>query len=134
MTIIVGYVPRPEGRAALEAAIEQARTFGSRLHVVNFARGDKHVDSSFASPEDIAELRRLLDDSGVDYDVAQVVTGEDAWEDVVHAADEHQARLIVIGMRRRSATGKLLFGSNSQRILMESHCPVLAVKASDSAH
>ncbi len=134
MTIIVGYVPRPEGRAALAAAIEQARTFGSSLHVVNFSRGDRHVDSSFASAEDIAELRRLLDDSGVDYDVAQVVTGEDAWEDVEHAADEHQARLIVIGMRRRSATGKLLFGSNSQRILMEAHCPVLAVKASDSAH
>ena len=134
MTIIVGYVPRPEGRAALQAAIEQARMFGSKLHVVNFSRGDRHVDPSFASEEDLAELRRLLDGSGVEFEVAQVVTGEDAWEDVVDAADKHQARMIVIGMRKRSATGKLLFGSNAQRILLQAHCPVLAVKAPETAH
>ena len=134
MTIIVGYVPRPEGRAALQAAIEQARMFGSKLHVVNFSRGDRHVDPSFASEEDLAELRRLLDGSGVEFEVAQVVTGEDAWEDVVDAADKHQARMIVIGMRKRSATGKMIFGSNAQRILLQAHCPVLAVKAPETAH
>jgi len=134
MTIIVGYVPRPEGQAALTAAIEQARAFKSRLHVVNFSRGDRHVDPNYASEEDLAELRQVLDGSGVEYDVAQVVTGEDAWEDVVEAADKHEARLIVIGMRKRSATGKLLFGSNAQRILLEAHCPVLAVKVSSSGH
>ena len=134
MTIIVGYVPRPEGRAALQAAIEQARMFGSKLRVVNFSRGDRHVDPSFASEEDLAELRRLLDGSGVEFEVAQVVTGEDAWEDVVDAADKHQARMIVIGMRKRSPTGKLLFGSNAQRILLQAHCPVLAVKAPETAH
>ena len=134
MTIIVGYVPRPEGRAALQAAIEQARLFGSKLYVVNFSRGDRHVDPSFASAEDLAELRQLLDGSGVEFEVAQVVTGEDAWEDVIDAADKQQARMIVIGMRKRSATGKLLFGSNAQRILLQAHCPVLAVKAPEGTH
>jgi len=134
MSIIVGYVPTPEGRAALQAAIEQARAFESSLHIVNFSRGDRHVDPNFASEEDLASLRETLDGSGVQYDVAQVVSGEDAWEDVVAAADKHQARMIVIGMRKRSATGKLLFGSNAQRILLQAHCPVLAVKATDSTH
>jgi nucleotide-binding universal stress UspA family protein len=32
-------------------------------------------------------------------------------------------------MRRRTATGKLLTGSQAQRILLDAHCPVLAVKA-----
>ena len=37
--------------------------------------------------------------------------------------------LIVIGLRHRTAVGKLLMGSVAQRILLDARCPVLAVKA-----
>jgi len=43
-------------------------------------------------------------------------------------ANETDADLIVIGLRRRTPVGKLILGSNAQRILLDAPCAVLAVK------
>ena len=130
MTIVVGYVPTPEGEAALDAAIAEARLRDQPLHVVNSSRGDALVDSRFASGEALEQARARLDAAGVVYEIDQRVAGHEASDEVVDAADRVKASLIVIGMRRRTATGKLLTGSQAQRILLDAHCPVLAVKAS----
>lgn len=129
MTIVVGYVPTPEGEAALSAAISEARLREQPLHVVNSSRGDALADSHFASATALEAVRARLDEAGVVYEVAQEVRGHEASEEVVAAADRVQASLIVIGMRRRTPTGKLITGSQAQRILLDAHCPVLAVKA-----
>ena len=55
--------------------------------------------------------------------------GQEPAEDLIAAAEEFGAELIVIGLRRRSPVGKLLMGSDAQRILLDSPVPVLAVKA-----
>ncbi len=130
MTIVVGYVPTPEGEAALTAALAEAQRRQEPLHVVNTARGDSLVDSRFLSEGALAELRRRLDASGVVYEIEQEVRGREASEEIVDIADRIKANLIVIGLRRRSPTGKLITGSQAQRILLDAHCPVLAVKAS----
>ncbi len=129
MTIVVGYVPKPEGRAALHAAIDEARRRHQPLYVLNSSRGDSYVDSSFASDDDVAQVRSLLEGSGVDFELEQHVGGKDGADEVLAAAQQRRAELVVIGLRRRTPTGKLIFGSDSQRILLEAHCPVLAVKA-----
>ena len=129
MTIVVGYVPTPEGEAALTAAIGEAQLREEPLHVVNTTRGDSLVDSRFASEDALAAVRARLDSAGVVYEVEQQVGGHDASEELVELADRLRASLIVIGLRRRTATGKLLTGSQAQRILLDAHCPVLAVKA-----
>ena len=130
MTIVVGYVPTPEGEAALTAAVAEARRSEQPLHVVNSSRGDALVDNRFASEEVLAAVRDQLDASGVVYEIEQQVRGRDGADEVVAVADRVHASLIVIGMRRRTATGKLLTGSQAQRILLDANCPVLAVKAS----
>jgi len=129
MTIVVGYVPTPEGEAALAAAISEAALRQEPLHVVNTSRGDSLVDRRFASEDALAAVRARLDGSGVVYEIDQQVGGHDASEELVEIADRIRASLIVIGLRRRSPTGKLITGSQAQRILLDAHCPVLAVKA-----
>jgi nucleotide-binding universal stress UspA family protein len=116
--IVVGYSAKPEGRAALQRAITEARLRTSRLIVVH------------TSPEpEVAELNAQLASSGVPYEVAVPTDDLDPAEELISAADRTAAEFIVIGLRRRSPVGKLLLGSNAQRVLLDASCPVLAVKA-----
>jgi len=129
MTVLVGYVPSPEGEAALRAGIDEARRRGEKVLVVNTSRGDALVDTRFAQELELAQVREDLAALGIDFDVRQVLGGGDAAEEIIELAEEAHVSLVVIGLRRRSAVGKLIMGSTAQRILLGAACPVLAVKA-----
>ena len=132
-TVVVGYVPKPEGEAALSKAIDEAKLRGTKLVVVNSHRGGQEFDGDAArkAEEDMDAVRARLDEAGVSYDLRQLVRGFEPAEDLISIAEANAAELIVIGLRRRSPVGKLILGSNAQRILLDAHCPVLAVKAGD---
>ncbi len=132
-TIVVGYVPKPEGKAALRRAAEEARLRKLRLVVVNSHRGGREFDRDDAleSETQLDEVKAELDGVGIEHEVRQLVRGFDPAEDLVDVAKEVSAELIVIGLRRRSPVGKLILGSNAQRVLLDASCPVLAVKAAD---
>lgn len=130
MTVVVGYVPTPEGEAALTQAITEARKSNSTLVLINSSKGDAPVDNRFAPDGEIQDIEQRLAGQGIQYLIKRPVRGHDAAAEVLDAADEHNAELIVIGLRRRTPVGKLIMGSTSQRILLEADCPVLAVKAS----
>jgi nucleotide-binding universal stress UspA family protein len=130
-SIVVGYVPKPEGKAALVRATEEAKLRGLKLVVVNSNRGGREL-----SEEENAEIEHALDEvrtelqgSGVEHEVRHFVRGLEPAEDLISIAAEVDAELIVIGLRRRTPVGKLILGSNAQKILLDATCPVLAVKA-----
>ncbi|GAA1599024.1 universal stress protein [Kribbella sancticallisti] len=129
MAIIVGYVPTPEGVAALESAIDEAQRRHQRLVVVNSSRGESLVDKRFASGTEWQSVEERLTASGVEHELTQLVESKDAADQILKLADELNAELIVIGLRRRTPVGKLLLGSQAQTILLEAECPVLAVKS-----
>lgn len=129
MTVVVGYVPGPDGEAALEVALAEADRRGESLLVVNVGRSDAQSDPRFLDEGERIRLADRLLFAGAAFEIEQLVRGRDAADELVDAADRVQASVLVIGIRRRSPTGKLLFGSQAQRVLLDADCAVLAVKA-----
>ena len=131
MTIVVGYVPTKEGRAALRRAAQECQVRRSALIVINSNRGGGYYDADEASrfEGELEQLQAQLDAAGLGHEVRQLVRGNDPAEDLIQVAEEVSAEFIVIGLRRRTPVGKLILGSNAQRILLDATCPVLAVKA-----
>jgi hypothetical protein len=56
--VVVGYVPKPEGEAAVEQGIAEAKLRGSELIVVNSHRGGREydADTSARSADDMSAL------------------------------------------------------------------------------
>lgn len=74
-------------------------------------------------------MQDKLTASGVDHELLQPVQGRSTAEEIVATAEERNARLAVVGLRRRTPVGKVLLGSTSQQLLLDAHCDVLAVKS-----
>ena len=127
--VVVSYIPTPPGRAALDLAITEARLRGARLVVVNTSRGDALVDERYLQGDARDALVAELDQVDVPAELRQISDGRDVADVLDAVATEVDAELLVIGLRRRSAVGKLILGSAASRILLTVSLPVLTVKA-----
>lgn len=132
MTILIGYLPTPEGEAALAAGIEEAKLRNKDIVILNSPRKGAPVDASLASADQVEELLKRAADAGVTATVRQPGHTDDLTDEFMQVAEEAGASLIVIGLRKRSQVGKFILGSQAQRILLQADRPVLAVKAPES--
>jgi nucleotide-binding universal stress UspA family protein len=131
MKIVVGYIHTPEGQAAVDHAVAEARLRDATLVVVHSMRGGKRdeLEQTMAYREEFQRLEERLTGEGIDFELRELVRGNTPTEDLIEIAREGEADLIVIGLRRRSRVGKAVLGSNAQDLLLASSCPILAVKA-----
>lgn len=126
--ILVGYIPTPEGVAAVDYAMDYAKQTGSELTVLNTGKDGNYAHEHFASGQDIDALEAQLAQLGIPYDIRRPTDGIPASDSILTVAEEIDADLIVIGLRRRTPVGKLITGSTAQAVLLGADCPVVAVK------
>ncbi|MEU6548717.1 universal stress protein [Streptomyces sp. NPDC046915] len=118
MTVIVAVPDSIEGARALSAAVAEARYLGTDLVVCNLGLrplGTASVDTG-------VELT-IIDRKGKD--------DRDPVDAVLNEITSRGATRLVIGIKRRTPVGKAILGSVSQRLLLQSPVPVLAVKVDD---
>lgn len=127
MTILVAYVARPEGQAALEKGIEIATRRNEHLVVVNAGAGGR--DESIVDGYEGERVAERLTKLSIPAEFKHFVRGKSTIEEIEDLVAKMDVSVLVIGLRKRSPVGKLILGSMAQDILLNVSCPVLAVKA-----
>jgi nucleotide-binding universal stress UspA family protein len=128
----------------VETAYDLAETYDEDLHVLHVIPTEEfqeqqwdggatdspsyYLDNAITDAEEHAA--DVIEATLGEYDEARVTPmGEvgDPTEMVLALADDHDARFIVIGGRKRGPVGKALFGSTTQSLLLNANRPVVTV-------
>lgn len=134
--ILVAYDSSASAEKAFDFALELAKPFGASVSVLSVARPPEpatmvETDAVLESAiEHFAEHYRSLQARAKEFGVkltTKVLVGHPA-EQIVHAADEERADLIVMGHRGKSMIEKWLLGSVSKRVITYAPCAVMVVR------
>ena len=130
MKILVGYDGSNVSREAVSLAEQHARTFKAEIIIAQSMVGGPEVPrKDFETAEkNIEQQKNRLLDKNIPCEALLSVRGLQAGEDLIQIAEEHKVDEIIIGVRRRSKVGKLLFGSTAQYVILNASCPVVSVK------
>jgi nucleotide-binding universal stress UspA family protein len=95
------------------------------LDAIEAVERAEHANYGDLGPDDIvrniveAVARDALDDPNVEYEIASAVTDEDGLADeILAAAGRHDCDHVFLVGRKRSPTGKVLFGDVAQKVIL----------------
>ena len=140
MAIVAAVDTSERSSVVLEQAVTLAKRFDETVHVIHVMTRSEAVEaetSSITSDEgiEIEELRTtaahvasdVLEEQQSGVETKAVGRIGDPANEVVEYATDQDARYIIVSPRHRSPTGKVIFGSVAQSILLDATCPVVSV-------
>ena len=130
MRILVGYDGSNVSKEAIAIAEQHAQVFNAEIILAYSMVGGPEVPRrDFERAEnDLEYEKNVLLEKKIPCDSILSVRGLEAGEDLVQIAAEKKVDEIIIGVRRRSKVGKLIFGSTAQYVILNAPSPVVAVK------
>jgi nucleotide-binding universal stress UspA family protein len=139
MAIVAAVDRSDHATAVVEQGASLSAAFGETLHVVHAITRSEFVDVQLESVDrdgSTIKMERLrefaatqAEQATTDIDVPYEAVGliGDTTDEILQYADDLDARIIVVGPKKRSPTGKVLFGSVAQSILLNADRPVVAI-------
>lgn len=130
MIILVGYDGSNAAKDALSLSVKHAEAFNGKVVVIRSLVGgaDRNSDEIRVAEQDLAYAEKYCNEKSVPCETHLLIRGLKPGEDIIRFAEDCHADEIVMGVRRRSHVGKMLFGSNARYVIMEATCPVVTVK------
>ena len=130
MRILVGYDGSKVADDVIKLAHKHAKAFEAEVHIMTSleqSAGLKKEEIDKAESK-LEKLATSLKADEIACEIQAAVSYQSPGEDLVQFAIEKGVDEIIIGVRRRSKVGKLVFGSTAQYVILEAPCPVVAVK------
>ena len=131
MKILVGYDGSNAAKDALELAREHAMVGEVKIEVVNCVaqnRNLRYEDIRKAEENLEDEVHHILNSEKVPCQTYAMISDLESGEELVQFAERNKADEIIIGVRKRSKVGKLMFGSTAQHVILNAPCPVVSIK------
>lgn len=142
MVIIAAVDGSDRAASILKEADALAEKFGDTLHVLHVMKRSEaiQVEEDSANPDEVVPIDQLrerasktaeeaIESHPTNASAKSVGRIGDPAAEVVDYADDQDARYVVVSPQKQSATGKMLFGSVAQSILLNASCPVVSLVA-----
>jgi len=130
MKILVGYDGSRVSENVLDFAHKHAKAFKADICIMTSMKQGpelkkKDIDKAESRLEKIKTLFKADD---IPCESHASVSFQSPGENLVEFAKNNDIDEIIIGVRKKSKVGKLMFGSTAQYVILEAPCPVVAVK------
>ncbi len=130
MKILVGYDGSKVADDVIKLAHKHAKAFKADVYIVTSLEQDPGLKKEGIDKAEskLEKLRTSFRADDIPCEAQTSVSYQSPGEDLVNYAKNNSIDQIIIGIRRRSKVGKLVFGSTAQYVILEAPCPVLTVK------
>lgn len=144
MVVIAAVDRSSRGAGVVQEAASIAKAFGDTVHVVHVLSRGEFIDIEQTEVREsgrsvnVDRIREyaagIAEKAAKDIDVSAEYVGlvGDTSDEILRYTDDQDARYIVVGPRKRSPTGKVLFGSTSQTVILNADCPVVVTITQNS--
>jgi nucleotide-binding universal stress UspA family protein len=140
MVIVAAIDSSERASKVVTQANELAEKYGDSVHIVHVMRKSeviqsKESDIGAEETTDMDAMRTAASEVGLKMLDGRPTTVEtevngligNPADEIVRYVDEQKARYVVVSPKRQSQTGKILFGSVAQSILLNASCPVVSI-------
>ncbi len=130
MKILVGYDGSKIAEDAVAKAHKHALAFGAEVHIVTALEQSPSLTKNDIEKAEnkLEKLQKPFKKDNVACEISTAVSYESPGESLVRFAKENDIEELIIGVRRRSKVGKLVFGSTAQYVILQAPCTVTTVK------
>ena len=130
MKFLVCYDGSNAAENALKLAQNHANVFNADIHIVtSLEQGHDLSKEDIGKAEgELEYLRTPFNIDNIHCETYVSVSYLTPGEDLVQFAKDNNIDEVFIGVRKRSAVGKLVFGFTARYVILNAPCPVVAVK------
>ena len=131
MKIMVGFNAYFTSESVIQVAIEHAKAFKAKLFVVTSIVGHSLDETgkiaNVEAQNRLDRLKAFLETEGIPHEMHLLVREDSPGKDLLNFAKKNNIYEIIIGFKKRSTFGEIVFGSNYRYMIGSAPCPIVTV-------